>query len=288
MRLARDRYRIVTGAFDGGRDEYWFRKYLPPDGSVQFVNMTSALCTIGVWGPDARALVSKITDRDLSQEGFPYGTVRDALVDGIPTTMFRISYVGESGWEIYTSMQHGLRLWDALWAAGQPFDVRPVGIGVYGTTGRIEKGYLLMGAELESEYTPVEAGLARRRVKKADFIGKAAYLRAREEKPAAVMCTLTMDDHTSASGIKRFPSGGNEPILTLDGSRIVDAKGRVSRVTTAGMGPSVGKFILMAYLPPEHAAPGTPLAVMYMNEIFPVTVAVSTCLFDPDNERMKR
>jgi glycine cleavage system aminomethyltransferase T len=230
-----------------------------------------------------------VTDADLSQEAFPYGTVQEVLIDGIPCSMFRISYVGENGWEIYTEMQHGLRLWDTLWEAGQEFDVRPVGIGVYGTTGRIEKGYRLMGAELESEYSPVEAGLARPRVKKADFIGKEAYLKARDADPAAVLCTLTMEDHTSADGTARFPTGGNEPILTLDGERILDSKGRISRVTSAGAGPSLGKYLLMAYLPPEHATEGNDLQVMYMNETYPVKVARvgSVPLFDPEDARMK-
>ena len=111
---------------------------------------------------------------DVTQAGFPYGSVRDVLIDGVPCTMFRISYVGENGWEIYTNTEHGLRVWDSIWDAGQEFDVRPVGIGVYAVTGRIEKGYRLMGAELESEYNPVEAGLARPKVKSADFIGKEA------------------------------------------------------------------------------------------------------------------
>jgi glycine cleavage system aminomethyltransferase T len=216
--------------------------------------------------------------------------VREVLIDGVPCTMFRISYVGELGWEIYTKMEHGLRLWDTLWAAGQAHDVVPVGIGVYAVTGRIEKGYRLMGAELESEYSPVEAGLARPKVKSADFIGKSAYLKARDAGPAAIMCTLKIDDHTSKSGIKRYPTGGNEPILTLDGERIVDAKGRVSRVTTAGAAPSLGCYLLLAYLPPQHAVDGTKLQVMYMNECFPVTVvsAGSTPAFDPDDARMKR
>jgi glycine cleavage system aminomethyltransferase T len=83
--------------------------------------------------------------------------------------------------------------------------------------------------------------------------------------------------------------GGNEPILTLDGERIVDAKGRVSRVTTAGAAPSLGEYLLMAYLPPEHAVEGTDLLVMYMNETFPVKVARvgATPLFDPEDARMK-
>jgi glycine cleavage system aminomethyltransferase T/glycine/D-amino acid oxidase-like deaminating enzyme len=299
QRLATDHYRIITGAFDGGRDNYWFNKYLPRDGSVTFTDMTAGLCTLGVWGPNAEATMAKIvTDQskpyDVSQTGFPYGAVREVLIDGIPCIMFRISYVGENGWEIYTKMEHGLRLWDTVAAAGAEFEIVPVGIGVYAVTGRIEKGYRLMGAELESEYSPVEAGLARPKVKSADFLGKEAYLAARAEaestgSPIAIMCTLSMDSHRSEAGIDRFPTGGNEPILTLDGDRIVDAKGRVSRVTTAGAAPSVGKYLLMAYLPPEHAVDGTKLQVMYMNELYPVTVdsAGSRPVFDPDDSRMK-
>ena len=287
QRLAADRFRIVTGAFDGARDEAWFRRHLPADGTVQFENLSSALCTIGVWGPEAPALLAGITDTGLSQAEFPYGTVREALIDGVPVTLLRISYVGESGWEITTRMQHGARLWDAIREAGGPVDARPVGIGVYGTTGRMEKGYLLMGSDLTAEYSPVEAGLARPRVKREDFIGKQAYLKARTAAPAARMCALTMDHHAGAAGIDRFPTGGNEPILTAAGSCIVDSHGRESRVTSAGMGPSVGKYLLFAYLPPEHAASGTTLQVLYMNETFPVTVAPGLALFDPADTRMK-
>ena len=295
QRLGDDHFRVITGAFDGGRDNYWFRKHLPTDGSVTFTDRSQGICTVGVWGPNAAATMAKIvTDHttapyDLSQEGFPYGAVRDVIIDGVPCTMFRISYVGENGWEIYTRMEHGLKLWDAIWEAGQEFEICPVGIGVYAVTGRIEKGYRLMGAELESEYDPVEAGLARPKVKSADFLGKEAYLKAREEGPAAIMCTLSMDSQRCADGYDRFPTGGNEPILTLTGERILDAKGRVSRVTTAGAGPSVGKYLLMAYLPPEHAVEGTKLQVMYMNERYPVTVerAGATPLFDPADARMK-
>ena len=289
MRLGEQHFRVVTGAFDGGRDKHWFTRHLPADGSVTFTDRTSGICTIGVWGPKAVATMTPIVNTDLSQDGFPYGSVRDVLVDGVPCTMFRISYVGESGWEVYTNTEHGLRVWDTIWEAGQTHDIRPVGLGVYAVTGRIEKGYRLMGAELESEYDPVEAGLARPRVKAADFIGKEPYLAARDREPAAVLCTLEMTDNTSADGIARYPTGGNEPILTLDGERIVDAKGRVSRVTTAGAAPSLGTYLLMAYLPPEHAVEGTDLRVMYMNELFPVRVARvgSRPLFDPDDERMK-
>jgi glycine cleavage system aminomethyltransferase T len=102
------------------------------------------------------------------------------------------------------------------------------------------------------------------------------------------MCTLTVDDHTSASGVKRYMLG-REPVVTRDGAPLVDAKGRRSFVTSAGAGPSVGKHLLMAYLPPEHARAGAELAVEYMDERYPVTVAVagSTPLFDPENARIR-
>ncbi len=288
MRVADDTVRIVTGAFDGGRDDFWVRKWMPTDGSVSFADRTEEICTLGLWGPNAPTILGKLTTHDLSQEGSPYGSLRDIEVAGIDCTIFRISYVGDTGWEIYAAWDDGPALWDALVEAGASEGLRPMGIGVYGLTGRIEKGYRLMGAELESEYDPVEAGLARPRVKAADFIGKEAYLAAREAGPAAIMCTLTVEDQTDSRGRKRYMQGGNEPILTRDGERIVDSHGRVSRVTTAGSGPSVGKYLLMGYLPPEHAVVGNELAVMYMSELFPVKVAATTgSVFDPDDTRLK-
>lgn len=177
MRIAEDRFRIITGGGDGHHDKKWFMDHLPNDRSVQFEDLTSRLCTIGLWGPDARNVLSSVTDDDVSHEGFPFVTTKDITIGSVKTTALRISYVGELGWEIYTPMEYGLKLWDILWEAGQEYDIVPVGIGVYGTTGRLEKGYRLMHHELESEYDPVEAGLARPRVKSEDFIGKEAYLR---------------------------------------------------------------------------------------------------------------
>ncbi|MFW6204159.1 MAG: GcvT family protein [Actinomycetota bacterium] len=288
VRIDDEHFRIITGGADGARDRKWFTDHLPGDGSVHFSDITSAVCTVGVWGPRARDLVSSVTDDDVSHEGFPFGGALPIVIDGVPVLALRISYVGDLGWELHAPFEQGQRLWDTLFEAGRPLGVVPAGIGVYGTTGRLEKGYRLMGAELEREYDPVEAGLALRRVKDADFIGKDAYVAAREVEPAAMLCTLTVDDHVSEAGIRRYPQGG-EPILTADGDRIVDKLGRPSYVTSAGAGPSLGVHLLMAYLPPDHADEGTKLAVQYMGERYPVTVARKgrTPLFDPDDSRMK-
>ncbi len=81
---------------------------------------------------------------------------------------------------------------------------------------------------------------------------------------------------------------GKEPILTTDKQPITDAHGRRSFVTSAGSAPSIGKHVLMSYLPPEYAVEGTKLVVEYLGEHYPVTVAVAgaTPLFDPKNERI--
>jgi glycine cleavage system aminomethyltransferase T len=103
-----------------------------------------------------------------------------------------------------------------------------------------------------------------------------------------VLCTLTVDDPTSKSGVKRYMLG-REPIVTRDGGPLTDTKGRRSYVTSAGSGPSVGKHLLMAYLPPDQAVEGNQLAVEYFGELYPVTVAVAgaTPLFDPENARIR-
>ena len=121
------------------------------------------------------------------------------------------------------------------------------------------------------------------KVKEQDFVGKEAYVRHREEAPVAMLCTLSMDDHTSSSGVERFPMGG-EPILTRDGAALMDAKGRRSYVTSAGAAPSVGKYVLMAYLPPEHAVEGDELRGRVHGRAVPghgrASVG-STPIFDP-------
>src|ERR1700694_5699240 len=167
-------------------------------------------------------------------------------------------------------MEQGLRLWDTLWEAGRPHGMAACGIGVYGNTGRLEKCYRAHGNELEPEYNVVEAAMRAPRWKSEDFVGKEAHLRHREEEPAAILCTLTVDDHTSRSGEKRYMLG-REPVLTRDGAAITARRGRRSYVTSAGAGPSVGKHILMSYLPPGQAVLGTRLAVQYIVERDPGT-----------------
>ena len=288
VRAAEDRYRVITGGGMGGADKSWFRSHLPDDGSVHIQDQTSALCTLGLWGPEARNVLSEVAEEDVSHEAFPPYTAQEITIGEVDAWALRISYVGERGWEIYAPTEQGGRLWDILWDAGQEYDIRPVGMGVYGTTARMEKGYRLYGHELELDYNPAEAGLTFHGVKEADFVGKEAYAAAIEEENAATLCTLSVTDHRSEDGDRRFMLG-NEPILDQEGNVLVDDEGRRSYVTSAGTGPTVGKHLLMAYLPQEYAEEGTELQVEYMGEHYPVTVEVAggRPLFDPENERIR-
>jgi glycine cleavage system aminomethyltransferase T len=269
-------------------DLKWFRDHLVDDGSAQIFDLTSSWCTLGLWGPRSREVLERVTSDDVTDEGFPFASCRTIEVDSLRVLASRISYVGDRGWELYVPIEQGARLWDVVWEAGAPHGIIPSGIGVYATTGRLEKCYRAFGFELDGEYNVVEAGMAWGKVKEQDFVGKEAHLRHREEDPAAVLCTLTVEDHRSRNGQRRYMLG-SEPILTRDGAPLIDRKGRRSFVTSAGAGPAVGKHILLSYLPPEHANVGEKLAVGYMGERYPVTVetADSTPLFDPDNERVR-
>ncbi len=289
MRLGDDHFRVVTGGAHGMADRHTFTAQLPEDGATTLTDRTDEISTIGLWGPVAREVLASLTSDDVSGEGFGMLSCREITVGpGIKVLASRISYVGELGWELYVAMGDALALWEALLEAGADKGVVPVGIGVYGTTGRIEKGYRAYGAELDAERSIVEAGMQRPKVKAADFVGREAYLAQREEAPKAVLCTMTVDDHTSASGIKRYMLGG-EPILTRDGGTLTDGHGHHPYVTSAGSAPSLGKHVLLAYLPPEEARIGNELAVSYMEELYPVTVGSidATSLFDPSNERMR-
>src|ERR1700758_5086687 len=161
MRLGVNSFRVVTGAADGGRDAKWISDRLPDN--AQLADVSSAWATIGLWGPTAKDILADA--RWDSDQGQPHSFGMSAFVElGAAVALAsRISYVGEFGWELHVPAEQAGHLWDLLWAKGQAHGLVPVGIGVYGTTARLEKGYRAFGAELTPEYDPVEAGMTRPR-----------------------------------------------------------------------------------------------------------------------------
>ena len=159
-----------------------FADHLPLDGSAQISDRTESLSTLGLWGPRARDILSSVTSADVSHEAFGFATFQELEIGSIQVLASRISYVGDLGWELYVPIEQGAKLWDTVAEAAAPHGAVAVGAGVYGSTGRLEKGYRAYGAELEGEYDVVEAGMAWGKVKDQDFIGKRAHVAQRSQK----------------------------------------------------------------------------------------------------------
>lgn len=288
VRLAKDCFRVICGGDTGHRDLMWISRRAEDVGLTRWhlEDRSDSLATLGLWGPNARRILQTLADNpeELSNERFPFASAREIRVHGLPLWAFRISYVGEQGWELYVPFSYGLALWDLLFEAGVP----PVGIETYANSRRLEKSLRLQNVDLLTDYNLLEAGLARPKVKNLDFHGKAAHLaqRGRDRQPA-YLCTLVMESHLDGAGQARYPVG-QSPLLDPENGEVpVDALGRRSYTTSIAYGPSIGCNIALGYLPVSHAEEGHPLLLEYFGEHYPMRVAAVgyRALYDAENIR---
>ena len=280
-----DRCRMINGADAGPRDFHYMQRVARDKGfDVTITDVSEKYVTIGIWGPNARANLQKIIEdpNGLLAENFPFAAIKSVRIAGRTVMAFRISYVGEQGWELHMAYEDGLAVWDALRSTG----AIAVGVETYANTRRMEKSLRLQNADLLTEYNLLEADLARPKVKEADFRGKAKHLeyRARDHQPA-MLCTLVITDNADGKGVARYPVG-NLPVLDPGtGKTLVDEVGRRSFTTSIAFGPSIGKNIALAYLPWAYCQEGRRLAVQYFGETYPVEVAAVgyKALYDSEN-----
>ena len=285
LRLGENRFRIIDGADAGHRDSVWLKRMADDrEWDVFIEDRSDHIACLGLWGPNARAILQAIADQPeaLESSQFPFATTKEITVQGIPVLAFRISYVGESGWELHVPFSFGLSLWDLVFAQG----ATPIGVETYANSRRLEKSFRLQNADLLTDYNLIEAGLARPTVKGADFHGKQAYLeqRAQDAQPA-YLCTLVMTDNRDSKGVARYPVGTCPIVDPGTGEVLIDDLGRRSFTTSIAFGPSIGKNIALSYLPASYAKQGQELVIEYFDEPFPVRVEAVGCvgLYDPDN-----
>ena len=233
-------------------------------------DITGDTCCIGLWGPHARDLVQALSLDDFSNESFKYFRAKKVRIGGVPVTAMRLSYVGELGWELYTSADNGLRLWDALWAEGQKYDVIAGGRAAFNSL-RMEKGYRSWGTDMTTEYNPYEAGLGFAvRPQKGDFIGRDALEGVTEDSVSRRLACVTIDDGKTVVQ-------GHEPVF-VDGSP-------VGYVTSAAFGHTVGSPIAYAWLP-ATATVGTQVEIQYFDRLVTATVAAEP-LVDPEMKKIR-
>ena len=290
MRLGDELFRVVTGGAHGMSDRKWFRRQSAGRrlGAARTTSRPPGPRS-GSGAPAPATVLSSVTADDVSAEGFRFGWCKELEIGSQRVLASRISYVGDLGWELYVPIEQG---------------ATPLGHGLGG--GRAAPAGALRHRRLRHDRPAREVlPRLRRRARKRstrssrrawrdrgsrseDFIGKRAHIGHLAEEPAAILCTLTVDDHASASGTRRYMMG-REPILTRDGAAVDGCQGspllRDERRRRAVRRPAHP-----ARLPAARArARGAELAVEYMCERYPVTVAVagSTPLFDPENTRIR-
>ncbi|MFC0448500.1 GcvT family protein [Rhodococcus jostii] len=255
---------------NGNLDLDYFRRQAPADGSVQVRDITGGTCCIGLWGPRARDVVEALSSDDFTNENFKYFRSKQVRIGGVPVTAMRLSYVGELGWELYTSADNGLRLWDLLWSEGQKYEVIAAGRAAFNSL-RMEKGYRSWGADMTTEHNPYEAGLGFAvRLQKGDFRGRDALDGVSDETVERRLVCLMIDDRTSVVL-------GHEPVF-VDGEP-------AGYVTSAAFGHTVGAPIAYAWLP-ATATVDTSVEIEYFGRRIPATV-VAEPLVDPEMKKIR-
>jgi glycine cleavage system aminomethyltransferase T len=247
----------------------WIRDHAPETVSVNVEE--SAKCTIGLWGPNARLLLQRVTDADVTNSGFPYFRAKQIYVGDVPVTALRVSYAGELGWELWAPAAYGQKLWDTLYDAGSDLGVRPMGGGALESM-RLEKGFRLWGTDIDSDVNAFEAGLPFAVDMETEFIGKDALEQVRDSGVDKRIVPLTLDDSTD---------------IMLSGRPVVVDGATRGYVQAGSYGYSIGESIAYTYLPTEYAGYGTAVEIRCEGETYDATVREEP-LFDPGREKIIR
>ncbi len=270
VRLDDDEYMVTTGGGNSpGIHGNWLKERAPDTVSVTVEE--GAKSTIGLWGPKSRLLLQRVTDADVTDDGFPYFSAKRMYVGEVPVIALRVSYVGELGWELWAPTEYGQRLWDTLWEAGQDLDVRPMGGGALSSM-RLEKGYRLWGTDIDTDANPLSAGLSFAVDTDTDFVGKDALAAVENRGIDSRITPLTLDDSSD---------------VMLSGRPVLRDGEPIGYVQAGEYGYSIGESIAYTYLPVEHTEAGTSVQVQCEGEVYDATVRDEP-LFDPGREKIIR
>lgn len=267
LHLGPDRFMMVSGSAFGVRDSSWVRRNLPPNSAIVLRDVTSAWAVLNLCGPRAREVLAELSDDDLSNEAFPFLSVRDIEIGPVPVRAVRVGYVGELGFELHVPGEYAPALYEALKSAGARQGIRDAGYRAIETC-RLEKGYVYWSGEIGPDYDPISAGLEQTVDFSKDFIGRSALEVIRAEGPARWLCSFTVDGFA--------PFHGGETILR-DGAV-------VGQTASCGFGHTIGKTIAFGWLPSALAA-----AQGFTIEAFGTAYAatrVARTLYDPENVRL--
>jgi 4-methylaminobutanoate oxidase (formaldehyde-forming) len=233
-RLADDRFSIVTGTGFRTHDFAWIRQNVPAGMDVALVDVTEDFGTLSLMGPRARDVLAAVTDADVSNAAFPFGSVREIAVADKPVRALRITYVGELGWELHMPIGDTGVVFDALMEAGRPHGIAPAGYRAIESL-RLEKGYRAWGSDITPNDSPIEAGLgwAVKLKSGKPFLGRGVTEKIANEPLQKRLMTFTVED----------------PAILLSGRETIYRDGqRVGYLTSGGWGYTIGAGIGMGYV----------------------------------------
>jgi dimethylglycine dehydrogenase len=272
-RLGEDRFWLISAAAGERHDEHWLRSHLSQRfGPVSLANLTSRYGSLIVVGPHSRTLLARIADADLTNEAFPWLTVRTVPIGYTEALALRVNYVGELGWELHVPSEHLLSVHQLLVDAREELEL--VHFGLYAMESlRLEKCYRSWKADLTTEYTPLMASLERfvRLDKQTDFIGRDALRREAAAGPKERFVPLLVEARDADAAAVSIVYRGSE---------------RVGLVTSGGYGYRLNRSIALAYVRADLARPGTELEVEILGERRPARVGREP-LYDPENLRLR-
>jgi 4-methylaminobutanoate oxidase (formaldehyde-forming) len=258
-RLGDVHFRVVTGAGYVNTDMGWLRLQVRDgDPPVELRESTEDFSVIGMWGPLARDILGRVTDGDVSDEGFPFMQARTLRIGGATVLAQRVTYVGELGWELYLDPAWAGQVWDRLMHAGGASGIRPGGYRVLDSL-RMEKGYRYYGTDLTLLDNPLEAGLGFCvQFEKPEFNGREQLLAARERGITRRLRTLVV---------------GDEDYVPIYGGEAVHREGEViGRLRSCGYGFTAKRNLAYSYLPID-LKPGGSVEVEVFGRMVPATVS---------------
>jgi glycine cleavage system aminomethyltransferase T/glycine/D-amino acid oxidase-like deaminating enzyme len=276
-RLDEERFLVVTAFSTQVKDADWIARHTPDGARMTVTDVTSGYAVLGVFGPRARDIVAPLTDADLSNEAFPFGTLQEIDLAYARAIAVRRTYMGELGWELYVPTEFALGAFDALWESGAPNGLVAAGYHAMNSL-RMEKAYRHWGDDIGDEDTPLEAGLSWGVAfdKPGGFIGHDALVAQRDTGVTRRLVQFRLDD----------PS----PLLYHDEPVLRDGQ-LVGRITSGMYGHTVGAALGMSYVDCE---PGTPRAQVLegtfevdVNGVLVPATASYRPFYDPDSLRIR-
>jgi 4-methylaminobutanoate oxidase (formaldehyde-forming) len=255
---------VYVGTTAIRRDLAWLRSHLNEGERVTLTDETEELAVLGLMGPEAARVAAGLGGGALGDIG--YFRHAEAELAGVPVRAARLSYVGEAGWEMTCRAADAGRLYDAMAEAG----ARPAGVFAQ-TSMRIEKRFLAMGHDLDSDLTPLEAGLDFAVAWDTDFLGREALLKRREQGVKSRLVTIVLDDEGAVPL-------GNEPVY-LDGTI-------AGQTSSAAFGYRIGRPLALALIDAQQARDGAAVEVDIAGRLFGGRIVTGPA-FDPKGARMR-